>query len=646
MKKFLDNQFKNAFLWVPFIIAFGAIVYFALPFEPTTKFPLIIAGLCVAILISRKPHAILATILLFCFGFFYANGFTKLINTPQLKYPMRNAQIVGTVENIDYTNTKNKIFLRINSNDINAIGKKNSIIRLAISDDLKMPKIGDKINAKLTLFPASVPDAPDTFDYSRYSYFTGLTATGYLNSYETIEPGNKIILRELIHQKTNSFLSDSLVLGYSNVIPETDYKIWQISGIGHIWSISGFHITLVGGWLFLVFYFICRAIPQITRRIPAKYPALILSFFGLLFYTILSGSAVATLRALLMTGLVFMAVIFGRSIFSLRNVALAFLILFLINPFNILMASFELSFAAIFGLVWFFGDKKYEHKSLLKKIFGAIKILFQTSLVAGIFTAPLVAYNFGSLPIYGLIGNLIFVPIFSILIMPLVLIGTITTFFGLNIPLEWALDIYNFALGIATKISNLPFSNLTIPHIPSISLLIITLGFLCLMFVKNYNKLKLNLILFFVFLSIGIGIIALNKRPLFYSSSDTELVGFVVDKKLLFNKSRDSGHYFAFNTWKKLNGELPDTPNSRYKHDKNVYYYKTPNWNLVYIQKFMPLSKNIVQLCQDKNLDFIVSFFKIDAPNCSAKILNGGFTIDESGNIKKINSNRIWNNLH
>lgn len=646
MKRFFENQFPSLFLWSPFLMAFGAGLYFSTINEPPFVYPMTIAILIGAILIFRRTRIITTAILLFIFGFFYACGFTRLIDTPQLSRNLRNAEINGIVTNIDYTNNKSRVFIKT------SIDGKTALVRLSVGTDQYVPKIGDKIHATVTLFKPSVPSAPDSFDYARWAYFNRISATGYLNDYidKPISANNSMDinnLRDYIHRKTNSFLSDTLVLGYKNAVPKDDAPAWTATGVGHVWSISGFHMTLVGGWLSIFFYLIFRSIPPITRRIPARFPAMICAWFGLLFYLFLSGIDVATVRAFLMTTLIFAAFLFGRNSFSLRNICIAFGLIFLMNPHYVMQPGFQLSFAAIFGLIWYFGGGKYKKLSIFKKALRAINAATMTSIIATIFTAPFVAYHFYSMPIYGLIGNLILLPVFSFAIMPLVLIGTVAGLFGIHAPLIWSEKIYGLTLNMANWISELPFATVQIPSIPGSALLLIVLGFLCLMFIRNTERFKYaNYVLFVLFTMLGLIVITTNKRPLFYATYDHELVAFVNDRKLEFNKARASNHYFAFEAWKHLNFEPATDENRRRKCDRGVCIYKTPNWTLVYMQRFMPLSRNIVKFCNDPEIDFIVSYFRIESEKCNHKILRNGFVIYESGKIKYTPTNRWWHGFN
>ncbi len=636
MRDWLDNQYQKLFLYVPFLLAFGAALYFTLSFEPNLILMIGLFLVSVPFIFIRRTPNILRGAALFMFGMCYACLFTNYIDTPKLSHDKHNLDITGRVKNIDYTDESARLYLSVSSADI-GLESGCATVRVSVSDSVALPNIGDVIHANIGLFPPSPANAPETFDYSRWTYFNGLTATGYLNDVTVISSSDFVGLNKLrnqIHLDNNSFLVDSLVLGYKNAVPKSDAPVWTSTGIGHVWSISGFHMTLVGGWIFMIFYLLFRSIPYITRRIPAKIPAMCLAWLGLIGYLFLSGVDIATVRAFIMTTLVFVAFLFGRSAISMRNIAMAFILIFMINPHYVMQAGFQLSFAAVFGLVWLYSDIKPRMPRY--KIPRVIYACVLTSVIATIFTAPFVAMHFGAIPVYGLVGNLILLPIFSFAIMPLILLGTV---FCINAPIGLAHKLYDFTLSMAQYISDIPFSVIPVPHIPNISTVFFILSFMSLILIKPI-KVKLNYILFALFCAIGIILVYITPRPIFYSTHDNELVGFLdADGKLEFNKSRASNHYFAFDTWKQINGEKLGTPNLRRKHDGGVYRYG----DIVYIQKFVPLMKNLASLCSDDNVKYIISYFDVRSDSCGHKILRGGFVIYPNRHIKYIQTNRRWN---
>lgn len=632
MGKVLDFQRKNLFLWATMIMAFGAALYFSLPYEPNVPYATILSAALFAIMIWSHVPIVIRAIAVFMFGFIYACAYTHIIDTPQIISTMRDTNIVGNVYKIDFANDKSRLY--INTDD-------NMRIRVSIGDNIPTPNVGDKISATATLFRPAAAYAPATFDYARWAYFNKLSATGYISDYDVIIPAqSKTInsIRDTLHKRADSFLVDSLVLGYKNSVPKDDNKIWTATGIGHVWSISGFHMTLVGGWLFAIFFLIFRSIPYITRRIPARIPAIICSWAGLLGYLFISGLDVATLRAFLMTTLVFVAFIFGRVAFSMRNICLAFCLIFLINPHYVMQPGFQLSFSAVFGLIWFWGDVPYVKRSRRQKILRAIYVTIMTSIIATVFTAPFVAAHFYALPIYGLVGNLILLPIFSFAIMPLVMFGVC----GVEIATNLAHGIYDWTINIATWIAQLPLSTISIPHISNVAMVLFILGLTSIIFIRT-TRWRENYIIGILCICIGITIVTTQPHPAFMSTYDNKLVAFRrADGQISFNMKSASDHYFAFDTFLQISGNPTDTTRHKHKCSRGVCEFKSDKFTLMYTQRFMPLMKNLHNWCMDDSVDYIVSYLDVDAPKCEHKILRDAFIIYDNGRIDYVRSNRRW----
>lgn len=642
MRDWFKAQKSNIFLWTPLFLAFGMALYFTMFSEPKlyTLIVSLIIGIIGLITLRKFPIAILISC--FAIGFGYAGIFTHCKNNNILEHDVHNIEISGIVTNIESAEAKTRIFLA-------SPGFGN--IRVSTSDAQNI-NIGDTISGMGGLFKPHAADMPGGFDFARWAYFNNLNSTGYINDIKITYTADSAVYnqREEIKNKANSFLVNSLVLGYKHDIPTEHREIWTKNGMAHIWSISGYHLTLIAGWLFIVFYFLFRLCPYIVRRVPARIPALICSWVGILGYLFLSGGGVATLRAFIMTTLVMIAFIIGRNAISLRIASIAFIVLALINPYYVISAGFQLSFAAIFGIIWLWSkpDIPTPHNKILKYTYTAVL----TALIATIFTTPFVLGHFGTVPLYGILGNLVFLPLFSFILMPVVFIGTICALCGIHAPIRFAHYIYDNMLAIAKHISNLPLAEITIGNISNIAIILFVLGLACLIFIRNQDNFKhiitrhLNIVFAGIFISAGILVCIFTPRPLFYISNDHKLIGAVTDGKLQFNKSHDSGNYFAFDSWKKSNGEKTGTENKRLIKESGIYRVLTPQWNLIYIQNFVPLSENIVSACNDPEIKYIASYFDINSENCAHKIIHGGAVIYESGNIKYTPSNRIWHNRH
>ena len=638
MREWLKAQ--SLFLWIPIFLAFGMALYFSLFSEPNLMIlsGAFAGGIISAVLLRKFPIVLLLAS--FAIGFGYSGIYTHAKSVKPLLHDIHGVGISGTITDLDFANDKTRIYL-----------KTEKFGNIRVSTETKENfNIGDKISGTGGLFKPKPADIPNGFDFARWAYFNNLTGTGYIKDVNITYTADSAVYntRTNIKNSVNSFLVDALVLGYKHALPDGHREVWATNGVAHIWSISGYHMTLVAGWLFIIFYLIFRSIPYIVRRIPARIPALICSWVGLGTYVLLSGASVATLRAFIMATLIITAFILGRSAFSLRMVAITFITILAINPSYVMQPGFQLSFAAVFGIIWLWNNANPLMPRLkpLRYVYGALL----TAITATVFTAPFIIGHFGTFPLYGILGNLIFLPIFSFLIMPLVFIGTLCNGIGLGTPITLAHNIYDYAFKLAEKITNMPTPNLGIGIIPNSGIIMFIIGLGCLIFIKNDEKFKyiiarhINITLCFIFISVGMAICIGAKRPVFYISSNHKLIAAVIDGKLKFNKSHDSSNFFAFDTWKTSNGEYTGTKNELLTKESGVYMISYPKFKIAYIQSFVPLSKNITSICSDKNIKYFASYFDINSENCNATIIKNGAVIYQDGNIKYIPFNRWWHN--
>nr|MBQ0091644.1 ComEC/Rec2 family competence protein [Candidatus Enterousia merdequi] len=299
--------------------------------------------------------------------------------------------------------------------------------------------------------------------------------------------------------------------------------------------------------------------------------------------------------------------------------------------------------------LYFFGNKEYTKRTTTNRVLHILYLSLMTAIIATVFTLPFVIAHFGYIPIYTLIGNVVILPIFSFAIMPLVMLGTIFALFGNHFLLDITNYIYQFALKIAEHISDLPYANLRINYISNSVLLLSVFGLICLISIvkpnsKNIFIRNINYIICVCFITCAVLTSCFRQKPLFYSTSDNELVAFVVDNKLKFSKAKSSAHYFVFNSWREFNGEEKQDKNERYKCVKGLCIYQTKNWKLVYIKTLTSVIKNIETICSDTTVDFIITPVKIEAPHCHAKIINRGLLIYQDKTITRISNLRPWNN--
>ena len=171
---------------------------------------------------------------------------------------------------------------------------------------------------------------------------------------------------------------------------------------------------------------------------PIKKYAAAAAFAGALIYTLLAGAPVPTVRAMIMSGFVLVAILFDRLAISARLVALAALAILIVEPEVLTGPSFQLSFAAVTALIVIYdrltpwwtrisGGAEFGRRALL--YFLGICL---TTLIASIATAPFSIYQFQTFNPYGVLGNLLAIPLMAYWVMPAAVVACITMPFGLD----------------------------------------------------------------------------------------------------------------------------------------------------------------------------------------------------------------------
>ena len=164
--------------------------------------------------------------------------------------------------------------------------------------------------------------------------------------------------------------------------------------------------------------------------------------FGFI-YILLAGSGAATQRSYIMLAVVFLAIIVDRPAISLRNLALAALLILILQPESAIQASFQMSFMAVMGLAAFFEywnrpkperEFRVEGKGMYyaRKFYTVALASILTSLVAGGFSSIPAAYHFGRLAPYGVLANGLAIPVISLVVMPFALLSVVLMPLGLE----------------------------------------------------------------------------------------------------------------------------------------------------------------------------------------------------------------------
>jgi len=272
---------------------------------------------------------------------------------------------------------------------------------------------------------------PHGFDYEAWLFERGIRATGYVRprSAERIDaqvwrPAYAVeMLRETIRDRFRAALPDApyagiliaLAIGDQQAI---DAELWQTfarTGITHLMSISGLHITMFAGLAYALINWLWRRSTRLPLWLPAQHAAAVGGFLAAFFYCLLAGFAVPAQRTLYMLGVVAAARLSGRETAASRVLLLALLLVLLLDPWAVLAAGFWLSFGAV-ALLFHIGSGRLGPAHWLIEWGRA-----QWAVTLGMLPALLALFQQFSL--VSPLANAVAIPLVSFVITPLALAG-------------------------------------------------------------------------------------------------------------------------------------------------------------------------------------------------------------------------------
>jgi competence protein ComEC len=273
---------------------------------------------------------------------------------------------------------------------------------------------------------------PHGFDYEAWLFERGIRATGYVRPKAQAErldarvwrPGYAVeMLREAIRDRFRAALPEApyagiliaLAIGDQQAIAPDLWQAFGRTGITHLMSISGLHVTMLAGLAYALVNWLWRRSPRLPLRLPAQHAAALGGLLAAFAYCLLAGFAVPAQRTLYMLGVVAVAHLSAREVSASRVLALALLLVLLLDPWAVLAAGFWLSFGAV-GLLFFIGGGRLGPAHWLVEWSRA-----QWAVTLGMLPALLALFQQFSL--VSPLANALAIPLVSFLITPLAIAG-------------------------------------------------------------------------------------------------------------------------------------------------------------------------------------------------------------------------------
>jgi competence protein ComEC len=274
---------------------------------------------------------------------------------------------------------------------------------------------------------------PHAFDYEAWLLERGIGATGYvrgggaqrllgermslLDRIERAREGVRERFLARLGATPAAGILTALAVGDQRAISSEEWRLFGRTGVTHLMSISGLHVTLVSGLLAWLVSAGWRRMPALALRLPARKAAAAAAIAGAFGYSLLAGFAVPAQRTFYMVTVVALALWFGGLASPLRILALALATVVLLDPWAPLAPGLWLSFGAVFLIFYVASGWSRPERRLLQ--WGRV----QWAITLGL--APAAVFLFGQVSVAGPLANALAIPLVSGVVTPLALAAAV-----------------------------------------------------------------------------------------------------------------------------------------------------------------------------------------------------------------------------
>ncbi|MCP4395161.1 MAG: ComEC family competence protein [Alphaproteobacteria bacterium] len=523
--KFISDNNDRVMLWTPVALGIGIGLYFLLSAEPSVYVSVLwfLFSVLLSFIAYKKQYLFRMSLLalFLSLGFVVAMGKANFVAAPVIKKQIK-ANIVGRVISSSSLSKGQRVVLDNLSIEKMSAEETPKTVRIRLTKKSEKVQSGQVISVFAVLMPPSEPARPDGFQFPRVAWFKQLGGIGFAMSrwkpvedsaglqQNSIKDSFKIRLGSIRNKMTERIMkvlpdekgaiAATLITGERSAVPKVIIEAYRDSGLAHLLSISGLHMSMVSGLAFVgVRFLIVLLFPSLALRYDIKKAAAVIALAVGFCYLMMSGFRVPTQRAFLMISLVFLAVLIDRQALSLRLVAWAATVVLLISPESLLTPGFQMSFAAVLALIsayesgagkirsWMQGRRDFRGYSMHRILIAYLGGVVITDLIASSATTPFAIYHFNRFAAYTMIGNLLAAPVVSICIMPFAIISVILMPFGLEkiglMPMGYGIGIVNDA---TLMVSSWEGAAVQVPAMPMVGAALIAGGmlWLCLVFGK------------------------------------------------------------------------------------------------------------------------------------------------------------------
>ncbi|WP_083952366.1 ComEC/Rec2 family competence protein [Sphingobium amiense] len=478
----LEREREQIGLWVPVALGAGIAAWFILP-SAAQWFAFCCAMLsfgCTALFLpqgARIRQVVLAGALLACFGCVLIWGKAMLFGQPPMARPLFT-QVAGEVRSVQAVPAQAMVRAMIRP-----IARPDlpATIRVNIAE-VDVPAglgAGAVIRFRSRLMPPAQPSLPGGYDFALRAYFLGIGATGKaLKPVEVLKasnapPGLRARLFSHILSRVDGpaeGIAAALATGDQGAIADADAEAMRRSGLAHLLSISGLHVTaLIGAVIFLL-----MRVLALSRRAALDWPLMMIAGAGGALagigYTLLTGAEVPTVRSCVAALLVLGGLAMGRDAITLRLVAAGAIVVLVFWPEALVGPSFQMSFMAVTALVALGEHRRFRafatarDERRWRKAARLLAVTLATGFAVELALMPIALFHFHKAGLLGAFANIVAIPLTTFVVMPLEAAALLMDSVGAGAPFWWltrqALDLL---LAIAHGVAGSPMATMLAP---------------------------------------------------------------------------------------------------------------------------------------------------------------------------------------
>ena len=577
----LQAQAQNLMHWTAFGFGLGIAAYFGVPREPG---PLVFlaaclsAGLCVGLAIRFRTGIarLLIVIAALAGGFAWSQYRAHAVSGPVLSERFYGA-VQGRVVGIDRSLSE-KPRLTLDHLVLGSLPQHATPNRLRVALHGRaqeyMPQIGDIVLLAAHLSPPPGPAEPYGYDFQRQAWFAQLGAVGYTRSPVMIwraapaDQGGLIVQkwRQKIGAHMAAHMSArtagvavAITVGDRMYLDREVQQSLRAANLSHLLAISGLHMGLLTSLVFFLTRALLSCLPYLILNWPIKKIAAMMSIGVGAGYLMLSGASVATERAYIMAFTIFAAVLLERRAITLHALAIAAILVLLLRPEALLGPGFQMSFAAT-GLLIIVFNAMSQWTWAARWPWGTRYLMGSvvSAVVAGLATAPIAAAHFNILPHYGVLANVVAVPIMGFVVMPSAILAAALAPFGGEALGFWGMTLgLGAILDVASHVADFPHSVSHIKAPPPKVLGLLAASVL-------FGILWQGQLRYLAVIPACAALISwvMSPRPDVLISGDGRLVGVMVQGTRVLNVAKGSG--FVARSWLENDGN-PISQKSAYR---------------------------------------------------------------------------------